>query len=214
MSGGLAEAPLVLVLDDEAPVRTALDSLLRSVGFRVACFAAPPELLDSGLAAAAGCLVLDIRLQVASGLDFQAQLSEAGIRIPVVFMTGHGDIPMSVRAMKAGAQDFLTKPFRDQDMLDAVAAAIERDRGRRAAEGRVAGIAERYRTLTPRERQVMALVAEGLMNKEIAGRLGLSEITVKIHRGQVMRKMEARSITDLVRIADALEEFPTPSLRA
>ncbi|WP_395675791.1 response regulator transcription factor [Inquilinus sp.] len=205
MTGAVAEAPLVLVLDDEAPVRTALDSLLRSVGFRVACFAAPQELLDSGLMATAGCLVLDIRLQIASGLDFQAQLAESGIRIPVVFMTGHGDIPMSVRAMKAGAVDFLSKPFRDQDMLDAVAAAIERDRERRVAAQRVAGIAGRYATLTPRERQIMALVADGLMNKEIAGRLGLSEITIKIHRGQVMRKLEVRSITDLVRLADALD---------
>ncbi|MFE0752355.1 response regulator transcription factor [Inquilinus sp. NPDC058860] len=205
MTGMAAEAPLVLVVDDEAAVRTALDSLLRSVGFRVACFASPEEFLDSGLAPSAGCLVLDVRLQMASGLDVQAQLARAGCRIPVVFMTGHGDIPMSVRAMKAGAVDFLAKPFRDQDMLDAVAAAIERDRDRRAAARRMAEVVGRYETLTPRERQIMALVAAGLMNKEIAAQLGVAEITIKIHRGQVMRKMAARSVADLVRIADALE---------
>ncbi|MGK9232126.1 response regulator [Inquilinus limosus] len=205
MTQATAEAPLVLVVDDEAAVRTALDSLLRSVGFRVACFASPDEFLRSQQAPSASCLVLDIRLQIASGLDFQAQLARDGIRIPVVFMTGHGDIPMSVRAMKAGAVDFLTKPFRDQDMLDAVAAAVARDRERRVAEQRAAEIAGRYETLTPRERQIMVLVASGLMNKEIAGRLGLSEITVKIHRGQVMRKMAVRSVADLVRIADAMD---------
>ncbi|MGO1079197.1 response regulator transcription factor [Inquilinus sp. CA228] len=208
MTDTLAEAPLVLVLDDEDAVRTALDSLLRSVGFRVACFAAPEELLHGDPLGSANCLVLDIRLQMASGFDVQAQLTQAGLGIPVVFMTGHGDIPMSVRAMKAGAVDFLTKPFRDQDMLDAVAAAVERDRERRAAEQRVAEVAGRYETLTPRERQIMALVTTGLMNKEIAGRLGLSEVTVKIHRGQVMRKMAARSVADLVRIADALDSRP------
>lgn len=208
MTGFAPEAPLVLVLDDEAPVRTALDSLLRSVGFRVACFASPEELLHGDQLDSASCLVLDIRLQMTSGLDVQAQLAEAGLGIPVVFMTGHGDIPMSVRAMKAGAVDFLTKPFRDQDMLDAVGAAIERDRERRAAEQRVAEVAGRYGTLTPRERQIMALVTTGLMNKEIAGQLGLSEITVKIHRGQVMRKMAVRSVADLVRIADSLDGRP------
>jgi FixJ family two-component response regulator len=205
MTGAVAEAPLVLVLDDEAPVRTALDSLLRSVGFRVACFGSPQEFLDSGLAAAASCAWKSRPLATCSRMSSTRQLAGAGIRIPVVFMTGHGDIPMSVRAMKAGAVDFLSKPFRDQDMLDAVAAAIERDRERRAAVQRVAGITGRYATLTPRERQIMALVADGLMNKEIAGRLGLSEITIKIHRGQVMRKLELRSITDLVRLADALD---------
>jgi FixJ family two-component response regulator len=198
------EAPLVLVVDDEAAVRDALDSLLRSVGFRVASYASPQDFLRSDLLQAASCLVLDIRLPIVSGLDFQAQLTHAGIRVPVIFMTGHGDIPMSVRAMKAGAVDFLTKPFRDQDLLDAVAAAIERDRRRRTADEHMSEIAGRYDTLTPRERQIMALVTTGLMNKEIAGRLGLSEITVKIHRGHVMKKMMARSITDLVRIADAL----------
>ncbi|WP_225769892.1 response regulator transcription factor [Inquilinus sp. Marseille-Q2685] len=206
MTGMAAEAPLVLVVDDEAAVRTALDSLLRSVGFRVACFASPEEFLDSGLAPSAGCLVLDVRLQMASGLDVQAQLVRAGCRIPVVFMTGHGDIPMSVRAMKAGAVDFLAKPFRDQDMLDAVAAAIERDRDRRAAAQRMAEVVGRYETLTPRERQIMTLVVDGLMNKEIAAQLGVAEITIKIHRGQVMRKMAARSVADLVRIAGVLDE--------
>ncbi len=200
-----AAPPLVLVVDDEAAVRDALDSLLRSVGFRVASYASPQEFLRSDLLQAASCLILDIRLPIVSGLDFQVQLAQSGIHVPVIFMTGHGDIPMSVRAMKAGAVDFLTKPFRDQDLLDAVAAAIERDRQRRAAEHQYSGIESRYETLTPRERQIMALVTSGLMNKEIAGRLGLSEITVKIHRGHVMKKMMARSITDLVRIADALD---------
>ena len=205
MTVGGAEAPLILVVDDEAAVREALDSLLRSVGFRVAGFASPQEFLLSNLVPSASCVILDIRLQITSGLDFHEQLARAGIRIPVVFMTGHGDIPMSVRAMKAGAVDFLPKPFRDQDMLDAVAAAVARDHDRRAAERRASEIAGRYQTLTPRERQIMALVAAGLMNKEIAGRLGVSDITVKIHRGHVMQKMAARSVAELVRIADAVD---------
>lgn len=205
MTGFAPEAPLVLVLDDEAPVRTALDSLLRSVGFRVACFAAPEELLHGDQLASASCLVLDIRLQMTSGFDVQAQLAEAGLGIPVVFMTGHGDIPMSVRAMKAGAVDFLTKPFRDQDMLDAVAAAIDKDMAQRQDAAAAKEVAALAATLTPRETEVMAAVVKGLMNKQIAGLLGISEITVKLHRGNVMRKMAVRSVADLVRKAELLE---------
>ncbi len=151
-----------------------------------------------------GCLLLDIRLPGVSGLDLQGQLEERGIHLPVVLMTGHGDIPMTVRGMKAGAVDFLTKPFRDQDMLDAVAAALERDRARRAREEEVSGMGTRFETLSPREREVMALVTRGLLNKQVAGELGLSEVTVKIHRGAAMKKMGARTLPELVRMADAL----------
>jgi FixJ family two-component response regulator len=150
------------------------------------------------------CLVLDVRLPGLSGLDFQAELAKAGIKIPIIFMTGHGDIPMSVKAMKAGAVDFLTKPFRDQDMLDAVGRAIENDRARRSSDNAMTGVRARFETLTAREREIMALVTTGLMNKQVAGETGLSLITVKIHRGHIMKKMHARSLADLVRMADAL----------
>jgi len=204
MTGASVEAPLVLVLDDEAPVRTALDSLLRSVGFRVACFAAPEELLHGDQLASASCLVLDIRLQMTSGFDVQAQLAEAGLGIPIVFMTGHGDIPMSVRAMKAGAVDFLTKPFREQDMIDAVIAALDRDAKRLATERQLTGMRDDWMSLTPREREVMRHVAAGLMNKQIAAEMGIAEITAKMHRGQAMRKMHVRSVAQLVRRMEAL----------
>jgi FixJ family two-component response regulator len=161
-------------------------------------------MLQTKLPDVASCLVLDVRLPGLSGLDFQAELARANIHIPIIFMTGHGDIPMTVRAMKGGAVDFLTKPFRDQDMLDAVTVAIERDRKRREAERVVARLQAVFETLTGRERDVMALVASGLMNKQVAGELGLAEITVKIYRGQIMKKMGARSLADLVRMAEAL----------
>jgi FixJ family two-component response regulator len=196
--------PLILVLDDDDGIRGALDRLLRSVGFRVQTFQAAQDLLSSPASREGNCLILDVRMPRASGLDVQGQLAAAGIRIPVVFMTGHGDIPMSVQAMKAGAVDFLPKPFRDQDMLDAVAAALARDRQRREGEGRVESQLARYRSLSERERQVMALATSGLMNKQIAFELGITEITVKIHRGRLMKKMEAQTFADLVRMADAL----------
>jgi FixJ family two-component response regulator len=198
------EAPIVYVVDDDASLRNALSSLFRSVGLRVQLFGSAPELLRSKLADTASCLVLDIRLPGVSGLDFQSELAKANIHLPIIFMTGHGDIPMSVRAMKAGAIDFLTKPYRDQDMLDAVMMAIERDRKRRDSEGALSDLRARFESLTPREREVMGLVTAGLMNKQIAAQTELAEITVKIHRGHVMKKMAARSLADLVRMAEAL----------
>jgi FixJ family two-component response regulator len=201
-------SPTVHIVDDDPALRSALDSLFRSVGLDTALFGSAGEFLQSGASASAGCLVLDVRLPGVSGLDFQAQLASAGVRMPVVLMTGHGDIPMSVRGMKAGAVDFLTKPFRDQDMLDAVTAAIERDAAARAEQSGLDDVRARFETLSPRERQVMALVASGLMNKQVAFELSLSEITVKIHRGSAMRKMAARSLADLVKMAEALRLRP------
>jgi FixJ family two-component response regulator len=200
----LPTPPLVVVVDDDAAVRDALDSLLRSVGLQTRVLGAPSELLQAVLPDVPGCIVLDVRLPGISGLDLQGQLAAQGIHLPIVFMTGHGDIPMTVRAMKAGAVDFLAKPFRDQDMLDAVSAAIERDTRRRQDMAARGSLETRYATLTPREREVMAHVVAGLMNKQVAGELHLSEITVKIHRGNVMRKMGVRSLADLVRHAEAL----------
>jgi FixJ family two-component response regulator len=196
--------PVVFVVDDDGSMRTALSSLFRSVGLRVELFGSAPEFLQSKLADVPSCLVLDIRLPGPSGLDFQAELAKANIHIPIIFMTGHGDIPMTVRAMKAGAVDFLTKPFRDQDMLDAVSTAIERDRKRREDEKVLADLRALFESLTAREQEVLALVAAGLMNKQIAAEIGLAEITVKIHRGHVMRKMGARTLADLVRMAELL----------
>lgn len=203
-SGTTAPPSQVIVVDDEASVRASLDSLFRSVGLRTTLCASPAELLQAPIPDAPGCIVLDVRLPGISGLDFQDQLARHGIDLPIVFLTGHGDIPMTVRAMKAGAVDFLSKPFREQDMLDAVAAAIERDTQRRSRDAAMDGLRARYDTLTPREREVMAHVVSGLMNKQVAGLIGLSEITVKIHRGHVMRKMGVRSLADLVRHAEAL----------
>lgn len=196
--------PLVVVVDDDAAVRESLDSLFRSIGLQTRLFGSPSELLQSTIPNVPGCIILDVRLPGISGLDAQGQLSKQGIALPIVFMTGHGDIPMTVRAMKAGAVDFLPKPFREQDMLDAVTAAIERDRQRRSEAAARGDLIAEYETLTPREREVMTHVVAGLMNKQVAGRIGLSEITVKIHRGNVMRKMGVRSLADLVRKAEAL----------
>jgi FixJ family two-component response regulator len=197
-------SPTVFVVDDDEDMRTALGNLFGSVGLEVRLFGSAAEFLQAVPSDAPGCLVLDIRLPGVSGLEFQSQLARASAHIPIIFMTGHGDIPMSVRAMKAGAVDFLTKPFRDQDMLDAVAVAIAADRTRRAEAEASADIRERYARLSPREREVMVLVTRGLMNKQVAGELGLSEITVKLYRGQAMRKMAATSLADLVRMAELL----------
>jgi FixJ family two-component response regulator len=199
-----AREPLVFIVEDDESMRRALSNLFQSVGLEVELFGSASEMLQSKFPDVASCLVLDIRLPGLSGLDFQAELAKASIHIPIIFMTGHGDIPMSVRAMKGGAVDFLTKPFRDQDMLDAVMTAIERDRKRREADKIVAGLQIHFETLTPREREILALVSSGLMNKQIAAELGLAEITVKIHRGHIMKKMGAKSLADLVRKAETL----------
>ena len=195
---------IVFVVDDDASVRVAISSLLRSVGLEVEVFGTAAEFLNNKSPDVAACLVLDIRLPGVSGLDFQAELAKANIHIPIIFITGHGDIPMTVRAMKAGAVEFLTKPFRDQDLLDAVQIALERDRTRRVQDRAVLELRNLYEALTPREQQVIGFVTAGWMNKQIAAELGVSEITVKVHRGSVMKKMCARSLADLVRMADAL----------
>jgi FixJ family two-component response regulator len=198
------EPPLVLVTDDEPAIRDGLGDLLESVGLRVELFASASDMLGSALLASANCLVLDIRLPEISGLEVQQQLAQANVPVPVIFMTGYADIPMSVGAMKAGAVDFLTKPFRDQDMIDAVMSAIARDRDRRERVEQAAGLQARFALLSRREREVMTLVTRGLMNKQVASELGLSEVTVKIYRGQVMRKMGVRTLADLVWRAAAL----------
>jgi FixJ family two-component response regulator len=198
-----AEA-IVFVIDDDPDVRNALSRLFRSVGVSAEVFASPTELLQYQFPPIPSCLVLDIRLPRLSGFDLQAELNRLGIEIPIIFITGHGDIPMSVQAMKAGAVDFLTKPFRDQEMLDAVRRALGSDQKRRAEEMAQSQMRVLFASLTPRERQIMALVTGGLLNKQIAGKLGISEMTVKIHRGSVMRKMKAKSLADLVMVADKL----------
>jgi FixJ family two-component response regulator len=194
----------VHVIDDDVSPREALGLLLPSVGLEVRTYASVQEFLDAGAHAGPGCILLDVRLPGISGLDFQSRRAGFGVHLPIVLMTGHGDVPMSVRAMKAGAVDFLSKPFHDQDMIDAVMAAIERDRERRAADSATAGIRDRHASLSPREQQVMALVTAGKMNKQVAFDLGLSEITIKTYRSAVMQKMAARTFADLVRMADAL----------
>lgn len=199
-----AKEPIVFVIDDDVAMRATLSSLFRSMGLRVELFGSAREFAQSKMPDVASCLVLDIRLPGVSGLDLQAELAEADIRIPIIFMTGHGDIPMSVKAMKAGAIDFLTKPFRDQDILDAVTRAIERDQKRRDSEKGVSELRIRFDSLTSREREVMRRVAAGLMNKQIAAELGIAEITVKVHRGHMMQKMKARSLMDLIGMADRI----------
>jgi FixJ family two-component response regulator len=197
-------APIVFVIDDDTSVRDAMSSLFRSVGLKVELFASPAEFLRAPRVDGPSCLVLDVRLPGLSGLDFQSDLDRAGIHIPIVFMTGHGDIPMAVKAMKAGAVEFLSKPFRDQDMLDAVRAAFASDFARRERDKTATQLRANFEKLTAREQEIMALVAAGLMNKQIAAEIGVSEITVKFHRGNVTRKMGARSIAELVRMADML----------
>jgi FixJ family two-component response regulator len=197
--------PIVFVVDDDASVREAIRSLIMSVGLRVEAFETARDFLGSKLLDAPGCVVLDVRLPGLSGLDLQRELAAHAVKLPIIFITGHGDIPMSVRAMKAGAVEFLTKPFRDQDLLDAIQQALARDRDSRQQQSQIAELRARFEDLTAREKEVMGLVAAGLLNKQVAGELGISEVTVKIHRAQVMKKMGAGSLADLVRMTEKLK---------
>lgn len=199
---------VVVVVDDDADVRAAMDSLFRSVGLETLLFGSASALMEAALPEGPCCFVVDVRMPQLSGLELQAKLAERGSSVPIIFVTGHGDVAMSVRAMKAGAADFLTKPLREQDLLDAVGAALSRHRERRVVERERDALRARYAALTPREREVMAFVVRGLMNKQIAGELGLSEITVKLHRAGMLRKMGTRTVADLVRMAQALADEP------
>ena len=207
----MAEEPdsIVFIVDDDASFRDSLESLLRSVGQPSASYPSARAFLDAARPDLPACLVLDVRLPEQSGLELQRELAEQGVRLPVIVVTGHGDIPMSVAAMKAGAIDFLTKPFRDQDLLDAIQRGVRLDRERRAEAGQLTALRQRHATLTPREREIMAMVAEGLPNKQIAAALGLREVTVKVHRAQVMRKLGAKSLPELARISDRLNAIPS-----
>src|SRR6201988_2182244 len=202
MTGGAV--PTVYVIDDDDSVRASIQDLVESVGLRAESFATAEKFLSVVRRDGPSCLVLDVRLPDTSGLDLQQKLSRAGIRTPIIFITGHADVPMTVRAMKSGAVEFLTKPFREQDLLDVIHRALKRDRQVREKQSQLAELKERYNTLSAREREVMSLVVSGMLNKQIAGELGASETTVKIHRGRVMQKMQAKSLPDLVRMADRL----------
>ena len=203
-----ADIPTVFIIDDDLSMRRAIQDLVESVGLLAESFATGGEFLRRGRTTSPSCLVLDVRLPQMSGLDFQSRLAETGTQIPIIFITAHGDVPMSVKALKAGAVEFLTKPFRDQDLLDAIQQALQHDRVAREQQAEILNVHERYKTLTPREREVMALVVSGLLNKQIASEIGASEATVKIHRGNMMQKMHVGSLIELVRLADKLKLIP------